>query len=342
MYTEILSSPATFVIEPRGFLTGQLRVPGDKSISHRAIMLGALAEGITYIKGFLEGEDTLATLEAFRMLGVTIQGPEKGGDIRIHGVGLQGLQAPRVPIYLGNSGTSMRLLAGLFAGQAFNVELVGDTSLSRRPMRRVCDPLTQMGAFIETTYQGTPPLFIHGGRFLHGMEYIMPIASAQVKSSLLLAGLYATGETRIIESTPTRDHTERMLIGFGYPIEQSGASISVQGGGKLYGTAIEVPADISSAAFFIVGALISTGSDILLEHVGINPTRTGVIDILRRMGAEIEVEESGIVGGEPVAAIRVKASKLYGIEIPKELVSLAIDEFPAILLLQLALKVRLR
>lgn len=327
---ETLKGPIAFVVEPGGLLTGQLRVPGDKSISHRAIMLGALAEGITHITGFLEGEDTLATLRTFRALGVTIQGPEKGGQVRVHGVGLQGLRAPKEPIYLGNSGTSMRLLAGLFSGQSFDATLIGDESLSRRPMRRVCDPLAQMGAFIETTIQGTPPLLIHGGQSLHGIEYAMPIASAQVKSSLLLASLYATGQTCVIEPAPTRDHTERMLIGFGYPVERDRASISVKGGGRLCGTAIEVPADISSAAFFMVGAIISKNSDILLEHVGINPTRTGIIDILRRMGAKIEIKEAGVAGGEPVAAIRVKASQLHGIEIPKGLVPLAIDEFPAL------------
>ncbi|MGR6034359.1 MAG: 3-phosphoshikimate 1-carboxyvinyltransferase [Candidatus Nitrosoglobus sp.] len=327
---ETLKGPIAFVVEPGGFLTGQLRVPGDKSISHRAIMLGALAEGITHITGFLEGEDTLATLRAFRALGVTIQGPEEGGRVRVHGVGLQGLRAPKEPIYLGNSGTSMRLLAGLFAGQSFDATLIGDESLSRRPMRRICDPLAQMGASIETTARGTPPLFIHGGQSLHGIEYAMPIASAQVKSSLLLAGLYATGQTCVIEPAPTRDHTERMLIGFGYPVERDRASISVKGGGQLCGTVIEVPADISSAAFFMVGAIISKHSDILLEHVGINPTRTGIIDILRRMGARIEIKEAGIAGGEPVAAIRVRASRLHGIEIPKDLVPLAIDEFPAL------------
>jgi 3-phosphoshikimate 1-carboxyvinyltransferase len=327
---EILKNPTTFVIEPGGSLTGQLRVTGDKSISHRAIMLGALAEGVTHITGFLEGEDTLATLQAFRTLGVKIQGPEKGGQVRVHGVGLQGLQAPKEPIYLGNSGTSMRLLAGLFAGQSFDATLMGDESLSRRPMRRVCDPLARMGAFIETTVQGTPPLRIHGDQSLHGIEYAMPVASAQVKSSLLLAGLYATGQTCVIGPAPTRDHTERMLIGFGYPVERDGAKVCIKGGGRLRGTMIEVPADISSAAFFMVGAAIGRNSDILLEHVGINPTRTGVIDILRHMGAKIEIKKAGVAGGEPVAAIRVSTSRLHGINIPKDLVPLAIDEFPAL------------
>lgn len=326
---ELSQDSIAFVVEPGGSLAAQLRVPGDKSISHRAIIFGALAEGITEITGFLEGEDTLATLQAFRALGVNIEGPEEG-RVKIHGVGLQGLQAPEKPLYLGNSGTSMRLLAGLFAGQPFDITLVGDRSLSRRPMGRVCDPLAQMGALIEATAQGTPPLHIHGGQSLQGIEYAMPVASAQVKSSLLLAGLYATGSTCVIEPAPTRDHTERMLMGFGYPVEREGAKVCVKGTGVLRGTAVEVPADISSAAFFMVGAAISQGSDILLEHVGINPTRTGVIDILGRMGAQIEIEETGVVGGEPVAAIRVRASRLQGINIPEELVPLAIDEFPAL------------
>ncbi|QBQ54859.1 3-phosphoshikimate 1-carboxyvinyltransferase [Nitrosococcus wardiae] len=326
---ELSQDSIAFIVEPGGSLAGRLRVPGDKSISHRAIIFAALAEGITEITGFLEGEDTLATLQAFRALGVNIEGPE-GGRVKVHGVGLQGLQAPEKPLYLGNSGTSMRLLAGLFAGQPFDVTLVGDQSLSRRPMRRVCDPLTRMGALIEAAAQGTPPLHIHGGQSLQGIEYAMPVASAQVKSSLLLAGLYATGPTSVIEPAPTRDHTERMLMGFGYPVEREGAKVCVNGAGVLRGTAVEVPADISSAAFFMVGAAISQDSNILLEHVGINPTRTGIIDILRRMGAQIEIEETGIVGGEPVATIRVRASRLRGINIPEDLVPLAIDEFPAL------------
>ncbi|ABA56710.1 3-phosphoshikimate 1-carboxyvinyltransferase [Nitrosococcus oceani ATCC 19707] len=326
---EVSQDTMAFVVAPGGALRGRLRVPGDKSISHRAIILGALAEGITQITGFLEGEDTLATLQAFRDLGVSIEGPE-GGRVKIHGVSLQGLRAPEKPLYLGNSGTSVRLLAGLFAGQSFDVILRGDESLSRRPMRRVCDPLARMGAFIETTAQGTPPLHIHGGQSLYGIEYAMPMASAQVKSSLLLAGLYASGRTCVVEPAPTRDHSERMLAGFGYPVEREGAKVCIQGGGTLHGTVVEIPADISSAAFFMVGAAIGKGSDILLEHVGINPTRTGIIDILRRMGAEIEIRETGVVGGEPVAAIRVRASRLHGINIPEDLVPLAIDEFPAL------------
>ena len=318
-----------FIVNPGGRLGGKLRVPGDKSISHRSIMLGALAEGVTEVSGFLEGEDNLATLNAFRAMGVNIEGPE-AGRVTIHGVGLRGLQAPAEPLYLGNSGTSMRLLAGLLAPQPFDCVLTGDASLSRRPMRRVTDPLAQMGARIETTAEGTPPLTIHGNPELRGIDYEMPVASAQVKSCLLLAGLYARGETCVTEPAPTRDHTERMLEGFGYAVRREGNRICVQSGGRLTAAPIDVPADISSAAFFLVGASIAPGSDVLLEHVGINPTRIGVINILRRMGADLAIENERRVGGEPVADIRVRAAQLRGIRIPEDQVPLAIDEFPAL------------
>jgi len=319
----------TFQLRPGGRLGGRLRVPGDKSISHRSVMLGALAEGETLVDGFLEGADALATLRAFRDMGVSVDGP-KGGRLRIHGVGLHGLAAPPAPLDLGNSGTSMRLLCGLLAGQTFDSVLSGDASLSRRPMRRVTEPLSAMGAVIETGPEGTAPLTIRGGQPLHGIDYALPVASAQVKSSLLLAGLYAAGETRVTEPAPTRDHTERMLAGFGYPVARTGATVALRGGGRLSGHAIDVPADISSAAFFLVGASIAPGSDVLLEHVGVNPTRTGVLDILRRMGADIELVDPRESGGEPVADIRVRAAALKGIDIPPELVPLAIDEFPAV------------
>lgn len=319
----------TFFVEPGGRLTGKLRVPGDKSISHRSMMLGALAEGVTEVSGFLEGEDSLATLNAFRAMGVVIEGPIHG-RVTLHGVGLHGLRAPQGPLYLGNSGTSMRLLAGLLAGQAFDTVMTGDASLSRRPMQRVTMPLALMGAIIEATPEGTAPLTVRGGQTLHGIDYQLPVASAQVKSCLLLAGLYAQGRTRVTEPAPTRDHTERMLNGFGYPVMREAATASVTGGGRLRATRIEVPADISSAAFFLVGASIAPGSDLLLEHVGINPTRTGVIDILRLMGADIEVLNAREIGGEPVADLRVRHANLHGIEIPEALVPLAIDEFPAL------------
>ena len=320
----------TFHVEPGGALRGRLRVPGDKSISHRAIMLGSLAEGVTTITGFLEGEDCLATLNAFRTMGVRIDGPEQG-KVVVHGVGLHGLTAPTGVLDMGNSGTSMRLMSGLLAGQAFDTLLTGDASLTRRPMRRVTEPLTKMRARIDATETGSAPLHLHGGQRLTGIDYPLPMASAQVKSCVLLAGLYAEGVTRVTEPAPTRDHTERMLEGFGYPVQREGdRTVSITGGGRLQGAVIDVPSDISSAAFFLVGASIAPGSDLLLEHVGVNPTRTGVIDILRLMGADIEVLNPRLAGGEPVADLRVRSAPLHGIRIPEELVPLAIDEFPAL------------
>lgn len=318
-----------FSMQPGGSVRGDIRVPGDKSMSHRSIMLGALAEGVTEVKGFLEGEDSLATLQAFRDMGVTIEGPEDG-FVRIHGVGMHGLQAPRGPLYLGNSGTAMRLFSGLLAAQPFDSELTGDASLSKRPMGRVADPLRAMGAVIDTAEGGRPPLRIRGGNPLTGIHYEMPVASAQVKSCLLLAGLYAEGVTSVTEPAPTRDHTERMLEGFGYHVHRDGATASVTGGGKLTACAIDVPADISSAAFFLVAASIAPDSDLTLRHVGMNPTRVGVINILRQMGANIEVLEERVIGGEPVADLRVRSAELRGIDIPEDQVPLAIDEFPVL------------
>ena len=292
-------------------------------------MLGSLAEGITEVSGFLEGEDSLATLNAFKAMGVNIEGPTNGKVI-IHGVGLHGLKQPAAELDVGNSGTSMRLLAGLLSAQDFDVTLTGDDSLSKRPMRRVTVPLAQMNTEVTTNDDGTPPLLIKGGKKLNGFHYTMPVASAQVKSCLLLAGLYAEGETCVTEPAPTRDHTERMLRGLGYDVVTKGNKICLKGGGKLSATSIDVPADISSATFFMVGASIAEGSDITLEHVGINPTRIGVINILRLMGADITVSNEREVGGEPVADISVRYSKLKGIQIPEEQVPLAIDEFPAL------------
>ena len=318
-----------FKLQPGGTITGEVRVPGDKSISHRSIMLGALAEGVTRVNGFLEGEDALATLAAFRAMGVGIEGPSDG-TVKINGVGLRGLQAPDGPLDLGNAGTGMRLLCGLMAGQAFDTELTGDASLCSRPMGRVIDPLTAMGARIESTDGGRPPLVVHGGQSLKGIHYPLPMASAQVKSCVLLAGLYSEGTTSVTEPAPTRDHTERMLRGFGYAVDSSAGQISLQGGGNLRACDIDVPADISSAAFFLVAASIAPGSDLLLTHVGINPTRTGVINILLLMGADISLENEGEVGGEPVADLRVRYAPLKGIDIPAEQVPLAIDEFPVL------------
>lgn len=319
-----------FLVQPGGQLQGSLRVPGDKSISHRSIMLGSLAEGVTEVSGFLEGEDALATLQAFRDMGVVIEGPQQG-RVTIHGVGLHGLKAPPAAIYCGNSGTSMRLLSGILAAQPFDTVMTGDPSLSKRPMERVAKPLRAMGAAIQTTGEkGTPPVTISGGKALKGFHYDMPVASAQVKSGVLLAGLWAEGETVVTEPAPTRDHTERMLRGFGYAVQVEGATVRIQGGGKLTATRIDVPADISSAAFFMVGASIAPGSDITLQHVGMNPTRIGIINILRAMGGDLTVFNEREVGGEPVADVRVRHARLRGIRIPEDQVPLAIDEFPAL------------
>ena len=318
-----------FHVAAGGVLLGDLVVPGDKSVSHRSIMLGSLADGTVEVSGFLEGDDALATMAAFRAMGVAIEGPDQG-RVTIHGVGLRGLKQPRQVIDCGNSGTSMRLLSGLLSGQNFSLELTGDASLRKRPMNRVAVPLREMGAEIETAADGRPPLKIRGKASLRAIEYAMPVASAQVKSALLLAGLYANGKTCVIEPAPTRDHTERMLRAFGYPVETNGAKICVEGGGRLRAANIDVPADISSAAFFMVGASIAPGSDITLRNVGVNPTRTGVIHILRAMGADIALLNEREQGGEPVADIRVRHAQLKGIEIDPAHVPLAIDEFPVL------------
>ena len=322
-------SEVDFRLLPGGSLNGECRVPGDKSISHRAIMLGSIASGRSCIHGFLEAEDAIATLHAFKAMGVAIKGPDRG-VVEIEGRGLFGLQAPKQPLDLGNSGTSMRLLCGLLSGQPFDSVLVGDRSLSRRPMQRVIQPVAAMGGKIDASEHGTAPLVVRGGRRLSGIDYQLPMASAQVKSCLLLAGLYANGNTCVTEPAVTRDHTERMLQGFSYPVSRNGSKVCVKGQGCLIAADLDIPADISSAAFFMVGACIAPHSDLVLRHVGINPTRTGIIDILKRMGAQIELRNPRDVGGEPVADIRVKSSELSGIEIPEAYVPLAIDEFPVL------------
>lgn len=311
--------------------SGQFSVPGDKSVSHRSIMFGAIAEGTTHVTGFLEGEDALATLQAFRDMGVSIEGP-KNGEVTIHGVGMHGLKKPVSALYMGNSGTSMRLLSGMLSAQAFDTVMTGDASLSKRPMERIAKPLRAMGAKIQTTGEkGTPPVSITGAQGLKGIHYDLPMASAQVKSGILLAGLWAEGATSVTEPEPTRDHTERMLRAFGYDVKTEGNQITLQGGGKLLGTNIQVPSDISSAAFFMVGAAISQNADLTLEAVGINPTRTGVIEILKQMGADISVLNERIAGGEPIADIHIRGGKtLKGIHMPEDQVPLAIDEFPAL------------
>lgn len=325
-----MSGSAAHWIACRGRpLQGALRVPGDKSVSHRAIMLGALAEGTTRITGFLEGEDTRATAHVFEQLGVRIETPNASERV-VHGVGLHGLRGSASPLDCGNAGTGMRLLAGVLAGQGFDSTLVGDASLSKRPMRRVIEPLSRMGARIEATGGGLPPLHVYGGQALQGIDYTLPIASAQVKSALLLAGLYARGTTRVREPHPTRDYTERMLQAFGWPIRFSPGEAELEGGHGLKATDVAVPADFSSAAFFLVAACVIPGSRLKLEGVGMNPRRTGLLAALRLMGADIREENPGEQGGEPVADLVVSYAPLRGIVVPQSLVPDMIDEFPAL------------
>lgn len=322
-----------FIVNAGGSLQGELHVPGDKSISHRSIIFGSLANGTTEVTGFLEGEDSLRTLKAFRDMGVPIK-HEAGGLVQIEGVGLHGLKPPAVDIDLGNSGTAMRLMAGVMAGQSFQSTLCGDESLSGRPMGRIILPLVKMGAQIKSSEEQRPPLTISGtekaGRTLHGITYQTPVASAQIKSCILLASLFASGKTSIEEPGVTRDHSERMLRGFGVPVATNGMTVSIEGGHELTATPVQVPGDISSAAFFIVGASIAKDSDILLRDVGMNPSRDGIVQIMRLMGADITVSNQREIGGEQVADLRVKSSRLRGIDVPEELVPLAIDEFPSI------------
>ncbi len=308
---------------------GEITVPGDKSISHRSIMLASIAQGTSHVTGFLEGEDCLATMNAFQQMGVQINRVNEG-ELSIHGVGRAGLAQPSKTLDLGNSGTSMRLLTGLLAGQSIQTELVGDGSLMKRPMRRVCDPLSLMAANVSTSEDGTPPVLIQPVDQLQAISYELPVASAQVKSAILLAGLYAQGTTTVIESKITRDHTERMLASFNYPLEVKDGRISVEGGNQLQATELQVPADISSAAFFIVAACIADQGEITIHNVGMNPTRTGVIDILQQMNANIEVHNRAMMGGEPTASITIRTSQLRGIDVPTHLVPSAIDEFPII------------
>lgn len=318
-----------WLAQPGRALRGRVRVPGDKSVSHRAMMLGALADGICQVDGFLEGEDTVATAQAFCAMGVRIERDGPGRRI-VHGVGIDGLRRPDTPIDCGNAGTGMRLLCGLLAGQAFDSTLIGDASLSQRPMRRITEPLTHMGAQIETGEGGVPPLRIHGGQLLIGIDYDLPVASAQVKSALLLAGLYAHGTTTIHEPHPTRDYTERMLDALGWPIEYSPGFARLTGGHRLHAGDITVPSDFSSAAFFIVAACVVPDSDLMLEGVGMNPRRAGLIDALRLMGASIEMHNEREEGGEPIADLQVRYAPLHGIEVPEHLVPDMIDEFPVL------------
>ncbi len=319
-----------FQVNPGGVITGRITVPGDKSISHRALMLGAIAEGETTITGFLQGEDTLATANVFRQMGVEIE--NHGDVVKVKGVGLHGLSAYDKALDFGNSGTSVRLMTGLLSAQSFDSELIGDESLMTRPMMRVIDPLRTMNAKINCTDKGTLPIKITGGNKLCAINYELPVASAQLKSCLLLAGLYANGTTSIVEKKATRDHTERMLGAFSHPVSRKDNTISITKADKLTATEINVPADFSSAAFFIVAASLCEGSNVVLENVGINPTRDAMLKIMELMGADIELQNAREKSGEPVADIHIKSSELKGIDIPEELVPIAIDEFPAILI----------
>ena len=318
-----------FRVTPSPLQDATVTVPGDKSVSHRSLMLGSIAEGRTDVSGFLAGEDCLATAAAMRLLGVDIEQPGPT-EMIVHGVGRDGLQSPDVELDLGNSGTAMRLMAGLLAGQSFSSTLTGDESLTGRPMGRIIKPLTMMGAAIESDCDGTPPLQVAGGLRLKGIHYEMPVASAQVKSAVLLAGLYAEGTTSVTEPAITRDHTERMLGSMGVKVDTDGRRISLACGQTLRGCPVKVPADLSSATFIILGTILSQDADILIKNLGVNPTRTGVIDILQAMGANISLENPRFFGKEPVADIRVRSSVLRGGPVDPSLVSLAIDEFPAL------------
>jgi 3-phosphoshikimate 1-carboxyvinyltransferase len=322
--------PVRFRIRPGQGLTGRVDISGDRSISHRAVMLAALADGVTDIEGFLEGEDSLATLQAFRDLGVVIEGPHQG-LVRVFGVGLEGLQPPAGPIYLGSSGTSMRLLCGLLAAQPFDTELCGDEALSRVSMASVVEPLRRLGAQIETAAGECAPLRIRGNPNLKGTAEPFRVASAQVKSALLLAGLYTAEPVCIEQTSPSRDHTERMLAQFGAELERQGQTLCMPSGTRLQSTGLRVPGDLSVAAFFIVAATITPGSDIVLEHVGINPTRIGLVHILQAMGADITLLDVRDAGTEPVADIRIRHAELHGIDIAPQWRALALDECPALL-----------
>ncbi len=317
-----------FQVQKSRALSGEIEVPGDKSISHRALILASIAEGETTIKGLLKGEDNMATLAAFRKMGVEIL--EEGETVVVRGKGLHGLEEPDDIIDAGNSGTTMRLLAGLLSGQSFYSLLTGDEYLRKRPMKRVVSPLSEMGARIFGREGGDKaPLAIVGSK-LKGIGYVSPVASAQVKSALLLAGLYADGTTTVTEPTLSRDHTERMLAAFGAKIDSQGTTVSLSSGQTLKGCHVVVPGDISSAAFFIVAALITEGSEVVIKNVGVNPTRTGVIDILKMMGGEIEIKNLSESSGEPVGDIHVKSSKLRGAKIGGDVIPRAIDELPVV------------
>ena len=312
-------------MQPGGTVSGQIEVPGDKSISHRALLLGAVAEGDTEIRGLLRGDDCLATLRALRQLGVVID--DTPAHIRVRGVGLSGLKAPSQALDLGNSGTAIRLFCGLLAGQPFNAELTGDKSLRQRPMERVAKPLRSMGADIATR-EGCAPITIRGGANLSGIDYTLPVASAQIKSAVLLAGLQAKGRTTVRSPAVSRDHTERMLAAMGVSMEFGPDRVSLEGPAALHGIALAIPGDFSSAAFFIVAACLAADEGFLIRGVGINPTRTGLLTVLEQMGARIELQNIRTHGAEPVADIHVVRSRLRGVDVDPKLVPLLIDELP--------------
>jgi len=318
----------SYTVQPAHGISGEISVPGDKSISHRSIMLGSLAQGTTTVRGLLRGEDNMATLHAFQAMGIVAR--DHGDLLEIQGKGLRGLAEPEDVIDCGNSGTSMRLLCGLLAAQNFFTVLSGDQYLRRRPMKRVIAPLGQMGASITGRAGGEKAPLAISGRLLAGIDYASPVSSAQVKSALMLAGLYVAGETRVTEPSLSRDHSERMFRHFGADVETFPGGVVVRGGRELEGREIVVPGDISSAAFFIVAALIVPGSELLIRGVGVNPTRTGCIDILKAMGASIDMLDQRDLSGEPVADLLVRSSRLQGIEIVGDVVPRAIDEFPVI------------
>ncbi len=324
-----MTTKPRYLAGPGGKIEGELTVPGDKSISHRALMFGGIAEGDTEITGFLAGEDCLATLRALQSLGVRIERPEEQ-HVFVHGVGPDGLRPASAPLDMGNAGTAIRLFMGLLAPQRFDSTLIGDESLMRRPMERVAGPLRSMGANIDTR-DGKPPVVLHASSGMRAIDYALPVASAQVKSAILLAGLQSFGRTHVTEPAPSRDHTERMLASFGVEVLRNGATVAIEGGQTLRGTHVRVPGDFSSAAFFIVAGCLAAENGLLLRNVGVNPTRTGLIEMLRQMGADIRVQlhtANDDSNGEPIADIEVRKSRLHGIKVPESLVPLSIDEFP--------------
>jgi 3-phosphoshikimate 1-carboxyvinyltransferase len=324
-----LKGNTNFRTEPGNSITGKVIIPGDKSISHRAIILAAVADGESRIKNFSQGEDTLATIRVFQKMGVNIA--NDGDTVVVKGTGLHGLYAENPTLDFGNSGTSVRLLAGLLSAQNFDSKLIGDESLMKRPMFRIINPLQKMNAKISCTDAGTLPIKIEGGQKTQSIKYELPIVSAQLKSCLLLAGLYAEGTTKIIENVATRDHTERMLANFSHSVTKKGNQISIRKANRLIGCEIIVPGDFSSAAYFIIAAILTPNSNVILENVGVNPTRNAMIKIMKLMGADIELRNERLESGEPVATVYAKTSKLVGIDIPEELVPIAIDELPIIL-----------